>query len=62
MAALKRGMYSGVYNIPAELVQAGREIIIDVFTESCDKIWITGDLPTPWTQLMIIMLPKKGNL
>ena len=30
----------------------------DVLTE----IWRKGDWPTPWTQSLIITLPKKGNL
>ena len=49
-------------NIPAELVQAGGETMIDVLTEICNKIWRTGEWPTPWTQSLIITLPKKGNL
>ena len=28
----------------------------------CNKIWQTGELPTPWTQSLVITLPKKGNL
>ena len=28
----------------------------------CNRIWRTGDRPTPWTQSLIITLPKKGNL
>ena len=28
----------------------------------CNKIWQTGEWPTPWTQSLIITLPKKGSL
>ena len=28
----------------------------------CNKIWQAGEWPTPWTQSLIITLPKKGNL
>ena len=28
----------------------------------CNKIWQTGEWPTPWTQPLVITLPKKGNL
>ena len=28
----------------------------------CNKIWRTGEWPTPWTQSLVIALPKKGNL
>ena len=57
-ASLKKGKSAGVDNVPAELFQAGGDIMIDVLT----GIWRTGDWPTPWTQLLIITLPKKGNL
>ena len=28
----------------------------------CSKIWWTGEWPTPWTQSLVITLPKNGNL
>ena len=36
--------------------------MIDVLTEICNRIWRKGEWPTPWTQSLIISLPKKGNL
>ena len=33
----------------------------DVLTEICNRIWRTGEWPTPLTQSLIITLPKKGN-
>ena len=36
--------------------------MIDVLTEICNRIWRTGEWPTPWTPSLIIALPKKGNL
>ena len=60
--ALRMGMSAGVDNIPAELVQAGREAMIDILTAICNKIWKTGEWPTTWTQSLVITLPKKGNL
>ena len=62
VASLKKGKSAGVDNIPRELVQAGGETMIDVLTEICNRIWRTGEWPTPWTQSLIITLPKKGNL
>ena len=62
LASLKQGKSAGVDNIPAELVQAGRKTMIDVLTEICNRIWRRGEWPTPWTQSLIITLPKKGNL
>ena len=60
--SLKKGKSAGVDNIPAELVQAGGEDVITAFTTICDKIWQTGEWPTPWTQSLVITLLKKGNL
>ena len=62
VASLKRGKSAGVDNIPAELVQASGETMTDVLTEICNKIWRTGEWPTPRTQSLIITLPKEGNL
>ena len=47
VASLKMGKSAGVDNIPAELVQAGGETVIDVLTEICNRIWRTGERPTP---------------
>ena len=60
--ALKMGKSAGVDNIPAELVQAGGEAMIDILTTICNKIWKTGEWPTTWTQSVVITLPKKDNL
>ena len=62
VASLKKGKSAGVDSIPAELVQAGGEPMIDVLTENCDRIWRTGEWPTPWIQSLIITLARKGNL
>ena len=36
--------------------------MLDVLTEICNRIWRTGEWLTPWTQSLIITLPKKDNL
>ena len=59
---MKKGKSAGIDNIPAELVQAGGDDEITAFTKIFNKIWQTGDWPTPWTQSLVITLPKKGNL
>ena len=46
VASLKKGKSAGVDIIPAELVQAGRETMIDVLSEICNRIWRTGEWPT----------------
>ena len=59
---MKKGKSTGMDNIPPELVQAGGEAMIDMLLIICNTIWQTGEWPTPWTQSLIITLPKKGNL
>ena len=58
----KKRKIAGVDSIPAELVQAGGEAVINALTTVCDNIWQTGERPTQWTQSLIIPLPKKENL
>ena len=60
--SLKKRKSAGVDNIPAELVQAAGKDVITVLTTICNKIWQTGEWPTPWNQSLVIILPKKGNL
>ena len=60
--SLKKGKPARVDNIPAELVQTGGEDVITTLTTICNKIWQTGEWPTPWTQSLVITVPKKGNL
>ena len=46
IASLKKAKSAGVDNIPAELVQAGGEILTGDLTEICYKIWRTEEWPT----------------
>ena len=60
--SLKKGKSAGVDNIPAELLQQGGEAMVNTLLIICNKIWWTGEWPTPWTQSLVITLPKNGNL
>ena len=60
--SLKKGKSTGVDNIPLEMAQAGGKAMIDMLLIICNKIWQTGECPTPWTQSLIITRPKKGNV
>ena len=60
--SLRKKKSAGVDNNPAELVQAGRKEVITALTTIWNQIWRTGEWPTPWTQSLVITLPKKGNL
>ena len=33
--------------------------MIDALLNICNKIWLTGEWPTTWTQSLVITLPKK---
>ena len=55
----KKGKSAGVDNVTAEMVQVGGE---DIITALTTKIWQTGEWSTPWTQSLVITLPKKGNV
>ena len=48
--------------MPAGLVQAGEEVMIDILTPICNKIWKTEKWPTTWIQFLVTTPPKKGNL
>ena len=61
VASLKKGKSAGVDNIPGELVQAGGETMVDVLTEICNRIWRTGEWPTPWTQSLLSHSLKRAT-
>ena len=60
--SLKKGKSAEVDNIPAELLQQGEEAMVNALLVICNKIWRTGEWPTPWTQSLVITLPKNGDL
>ena len=60
--SLKKGKSAGVDDNPAELPQQGREAMVNALLIICNKIWRTGEWPTPWTQSLVITFPKNGNL
>ena len=57
--SMKKGKPAGVDNIPAELLQQGEEAMVNALLIICNKIWRTGEWPTPWTQSLVIALPKE---
>ena len=59
---LEKGKSAEVDNIPAEILQQGGEAIVNALLIICNNIWRTGQWPTPWTQSLVIALPKNGNL
>ena len=60
--SLKKRKSARVDNIPAELLQQGGGAMVNVLLIIFNKIWQTREWPTPWTQSLVIALPKNGNL
>ena len=54
----KKGKSAGGDNTPSELAKAGGEAMIDMLLIICNKISQTGEWSTPWSQSLIITLPK----
>ena len=59
---LKCGKAAGVDNVPAELITHSGQSLVEVLHATCNKIWETSKWPSTWTKLIIITIPKKGNL
>ena len=60
--SLKSGKSEGVDNIRSELLKNGGKATTTVLTTICQKILETKQWPKAWTQSLVILLPKKGNL
>ena len=58
--SLKKRKSTGVGNIPAEILQQGGETMAKALLIICNNIWRTRERPTPWTQSLVIALPKNG--
>ena len=58
VSALNKGKSAGVENIPAELVQARGESIINVLTKLCNKI---GRIVNPMDSVAVFYTPLKGQ-
>ena len=58
---VKKRKWAGVDNIPAELVQAGREDVITALAIICSKIWQIGEWQTPWTHPLSSHFPRKAT-
>ena len=52
----------GTGEVPAELLKAGGETVLDRMHRICVVIWETGEWPEEWTFSTFIPLPKKGDL
>ena len=60
VASLKKGKSARGDNIPAELVHADGETMIDVLKEICNRIWRTGERPVS-VQFVIMSICNQVN-
>ena len=62
MRRLKVGNSPGVDNIPSELLKNGGDATTTVLTALRKKIGETKEWLKEWTQSLVILSPKKGNV
>ena len=60
--SLKKNKSPGSDGIPAELLQSGGESLTHQIHQLCNKIWHSEVIPEDWGKLLLIPLPKKGDL
>jgi hypothetical protein len=47
--------------IPAELIQAGGEILLSAVHKLINSVWNKEELPDQWKESMIVTIHKKGD-
>jgi hypothetical protein len=47
--------------IPAELIQAGSEILLSKIHKQVNSIWNKEELPVQWRECIIVPVHKKGD-
>jgi hypothetical protein len=61
IAKLKKYKSSGSDQIPAELYQAGGEILVSVIHKLITSIWNKEEMPHQWKEFIIVPIHKTGN-
>ena len=59
---LKNGKSAGIDGIPAELLKACGDVVVEQLMALCNMVWEAEKVPTVWKDSILIPLPKKGNL
>jgi hypothetical protein len=60
IAKLKSYKSPGSDEIPAELIQAGVEIVCSKIHKLINSVWNTEELPDQWNESTIVPVHKKG--
>jgi hypothetical protein len=61
IAKLKKYKSPGSDQIPAELIQAGGEILLSAIHKLINSVWNKGELPDQWKEPVIVPILKKGD-
>jgi hypothetical protein len=61
IAKLKKYKSPGSGQIPAELIQAGGEILLSEIHKLINSFWNKGELPDQWKELIIVPIHKNGD-
>jgi hypothetical protein len=58
---LKKYKSPGSEQIPAELIQAGGEILLSEIHKLINSVWNKEELPDQWEESIIVPIHKKGD-
>jgi sorting nexin-29 len=61
IAKLKKYKSPGNDQIPAELIQAGGEILLSAIHKLINSVWNQEELPDQWKESIIVTIHKKGE-
>jgi hypothetical protein len=59
-ARLEKYKLSNSYQIAAEFIQAGGEILLSVIHKLINSVWNKEELPDQWKESIIVPIHKKG--
>jgi hypothetical protein len=58
---VKKYKLSGSDEIPAELIQAGGELLLSAIQKLINSVWNKEELPDQWKEPSILLFHKKGK-
>jgi hypothetical protein len=61
IAKLEKCKSPGSVQIPAELIQAGGEILLSEIHKLINSVWNKEKLPDQWKEIIIVPVHKKGD-
>jgi hypothetical protein len=61
IAKLKKYKSPGSDQIPADLIQAGGEILLSEIHKLINSVWNKEELPAQWKESIIVPIYKKGD-